>query len=155
MVEVVQYLALLLTALGMGVHFGTWLTEGRLRDTDSGPLFVEVHQARDAVAARVMPVLGSASLACLALATLFARGVPAAFALSLAGLVLCLGDTLVTLRVNVPINRTMQGWQADAPPAEWRALRDRWERFHGIRTLLVVPGFALFAASVVFFDLPG
>ena len=41
MIAVVQFIALLLTALSMGVHFGTWLTERPLRRTQSGALFVE------------------------------------------------------------------------------------------------------------------
>ena len=153
MVKIVQFVALLLTALSMGVHFGTWLTEGPLRRTQSGALFIEIHQGRDRVVARVMPILGSAALIFLALGVFFVRAVPAAFALSLAGLGLCIGDMLVTVLVNVPINREVQTWQPDAPPAEWKRLRDRWERFHSIRALLIVSGFALFAASVVFFEI--
>ena len=152
MLKIVQFVALLLTALGMGVHFGTWLAEGPLRNTQSGALFIEVHKGRDRVAARVMPILGSASLIFLALAVVLVRAVPAAFILSLAGLLLCIGDMLITVLVNVPINGKVQGWQPDSPPPEWTLLRDRWERFHGIRSLLVVSGFTLFAASVVFFD---
>lgn len=152
MIKLVQYTALLLTALSMGVHFGTWLTEGPLRETRSGALFIEVHQGRDRVVARVMPILGSASLIFLALGVFLVRTVPAAFALSLAALVLCIGDMLVTLLVNVPINGKVQSWTPDAPPAEWMLLRDRWERFHSIRALLIVSGFALFAASIVFFN---
>jgi Anthrone oxygenase len=152
MVGIVQFLALVLTALSMGVHFGTWLTERPIRRTESGALFIEVHQGRDLVAARVMPILGNAAILSLALATFFARGVPVAFELSLAGLVLVVGDMVVTLGCNVPLNRKVQSWQAHAAPAEWKHVRDRWERFHSIRTLLVVLGFALFAASVVLFD---
>ena len=154
MIEIVQFVALLLTALSMGVHFGTWLTEAPLRTTQSGALFIEVHQGRDRVVARVMPILGSAALLFLALGVFLVRAVPAAFALSLAGLVLCVGDMLVTLLVNVPINGKVQSWQPDAPPADWKFLRDRWERFHSIRALLSVFGFALFTASAVFFKSP-
>lgn len=154
MVRIIQFAALLLTALSMGVHFGTWLTERPLRRTQSGALFVEVHQERDRVAARVMPILGSAALVLLALAVFLVRGVPVAFSLSLAGPVFCIGDALVTAFVNVPINREMQRWHAGAPPAEWRRLRDRWETFHSVRTLLIVAGFALFSASVVLVDNP-
>lgn len=152
MVQIIQFVALLLTALSMGVHFGTWLTEGPLRNTQSGALFIEIHQGRDRVVARVMPILGSAALIFLAIGVTMMRADPAAFALSLAGLVFCVGDMLVTVLVNVPINKTVQTWHSDAPPAEWKLLRERWERFHSIRALLVVIGFALFAASVVFFD---
>jgi hypothetical protein len=153
MVEIVQFFALLLYSLVMGIHFGSWLLEGPLRRTQSGPRFVEVHQGRDRVAARVVPILGQTALIFLALDVFFVRTVPVAFALSLAGLLLFIGDSLVTVKVNTAINRTMQTWQASSLPADWKPLRDRWERFHSIRTLLIVPGFALFAASVVFFEL--
>lgn len=152
MIDVVQFIALVLTALSMSVHFGTWLTERPLRRTRSGALFIEVHQGRDDVAARVMPILGNAAILFLALGTFFARTVPAAFLLAVVALVLVIGDMVVTLKGNVPINRTVQSWQADAPPPQWSELRDRWERLHTIRTALIVSGFAFFAASVVFFD---
>lgn len=93
MIEFVQFVALLLTALSMGVHFGTWLTEAPLRKTQSGALFIEVHQGRDRIVARVMPILGSAALLFLALGVLLVRAVPAAFALSLAGLGFCVCDS--------------------------------------------------------------
>jgi hypothetical protein len=152
MIKITQFIALLLTALSMGIHFGTWLTEGPLRKTQSGTLFTEIHQGRDRVVARVMPILGSAALISLALAVFLMRPVLAAFALALAALLLCIGDMFVTLLVNVPINKKVQSWLPDRPPAEWTLLRDRWERFHSIRALLVVSGFALFVASVVFFN---
>ena len=60
---------------------------------------------------------------------------------------------LVTILVNVPINGKVQSCQPDAPPKAWKLVRDRWERFHSIRALLSVLGFALFAASVVFFKI--
>jgi len=153
-IEIVQFAALVLTALGMGVHFGTWLTEAPMRETRSGALFTEVHQGRDRVAARIMPVLGNAAILAVAACAVLMRAVPGAFALSLAALLLIIGNMAVTLAGNVPINKQVQSWDAAAPPPEWVALRDRWERLHTIRTVLVVFGFALFASSVVFFRLP-
>ena len=153
MVDAIQFSAILFTALSMSVHFGTWLTEQPIRTTSSAALFIEVHQGRDRVAARVMPILGNVAIVFVALGVFFAREVPAAFALSLAGLVLVIGDMVVTLLGNVPINRLVQSWRPNEPPAEWKRLRDRWERLHTLRTLLIVSGFALYAASVVFFEL--
>ncbi|OGU69440.1 MAG: hypothetical protein A2W30_08605 [Ignavibacteria bacterium RBG_16_36_9] len=150
-VEIVQFVALVLTALSMSVHFGTWLTERPIRRTQSGALFTEVHQGRDQVAARVMPILGNAAIIFLALGVFLAREIPAALTLSLAGFVLVLSDMIVTLIVNVPINRKVQSWKPDSPPDEWKGLRDRWEKFHSIRTLLIVLGFICYTASVVFF----
>jgi hypothetical protein len=154
MIEIVQFAALVLTSLCMGVHFGTWLTEAPLRETRSGALFTEVHQGRDRVAARVMPILGNAAILSVAACVVLARAVPGAFALSLAALILIIGDMAVTLTGNVPINKQVQSWEAAAPPPQWAALRDRWEKLHTMRTVLIVPGFALLASSVVFFKIP-
>jgi len=154
MIEIVQFAALVLTALSMSVHVGTWLTEAPLRETRSGALFTEVQQGRDRVAARIMPVVKNASILAVAACVVVRRAIPGAFALSLAALILIIGDLAVTLAGNVPINKQVQSWDVAAPPAEWAALRDRWETLHTIRTALIVCGFALFASSVVFFAVP-
>jgi hypothetical protein len=154
MMEIVQFAALVLTSLSMGVHFGTWLTEAPLRETQSGALFTEVQQGRDRVAARVMPILGNAAILSVAACVVLARAIPGAFALSLAALILIIGDMAVTLAGNVPINKQVQSWKVTAPPPEWAALRDRWEKLHTMRTVLIVSGFALLASSIVFFKIP-
>ncbi len=153
MITIVQFVALVLTALSMSVYFGTWITERPMRRTQSGAVFIESQQGRDLVAARVMPALGNAAIVFVGIGVFFARISSAAFAILLAGLIFIIGDMVVTLTCNVPINREVQSWQADSPPAEWKQVRDRWEMFHSIRTLLIVLGFNLFAASVVFFEL--
>ena len=105
MVELFQFVAVILTSLSMGVHFGTWLTEAPLRETRSGPLFTEVQQGRDRVAARIMPLLGNAAILSVAACVVLARAVPVAFELFLAALALIVGDMAVTLVGNVPINK--------------------------------------------------
>lgn len=153
MIEVFQFVALVLTSLSMGVHFGTWLTEAPLRETRSGALFTEVQQGRDRIAARIMPFLGNAAIVSVAACVGLVRAVPGAFSLSLVALALIVGDMAVTLAGNVPINKQVQSWNVAAPP-EWAEFRDRWERLHTIRTVLIVSGFALFASTVVFFEVP-
>ena len=43
-IEIFQFVAIALTSLSMGVHFGTRLTEAPLREPRSGALFTEVQQ---------------------------------------------------------------------------------------------------------------
>lgn len=151
MIEIFQFVAVILTSLSMGVHFGTWLTEAPLRETRSGALFTEVQQGRDRVAARIMPILGNAAILSVAVCVVLVRAVPGAFVLSLAALVLIAGDMAVTVLGNVPINKQVQSWNVSAPPPEWAKHRDRWEKLHTLRTLLIVSGFVLLVSSVVFF----
>lgn len=153
-IEIFQFVAIVLTSLSMGVHFGTWLTEAPLRETRSGALFTEVQQGRDRVAAKIMPILGNAAILSVAACVVLVRAVPGAFALSLLALVFIVGDMAVTLAGNVPINKQVQSWDVAKPPPEWAELRDRWERLHTIRTMFIVAGFALLVAAVVFFRLP-
>jgi hypothetical protein len=152
MIHILQFVAILLASLNMSVHFGTWLVEAPMRETRSGALFIEVHKGRDRVASRVMPVLGNVAILALGACVFLMRSEPGAFALSLAGLVLFLASMLVTLGGNVPINKQVQTWDATAPPSHWSQLRDRWEKFHSLRTAMIVSGFALFVSSVVFFQ---
>lgn len=150
-VDIFQFVAIVLTALSMSVHFGTWLTEAPMRETTSGAVFTEIQKGRDRVAARAMPVLENAAILMVAVCVFLSRTDLLAFVLSLAALVLIAADMAVTLTCNVPINKQVQSWNASAPPSGWAELRDRWERFHTIRTALIVSGFILLTASVVFF----
>jgi uncharacterized membrane protein len=101
-----------------------------------------------------MPILGNAAILSVAACVVLVRAVPGAFALSLIALVFIVGDMAVTLAGNVPINKQVQRWSVAKPPAEWAELRDRWERLHTIRTMLIVSGFAFLVAAVVFFRVP-
>jgi hypothetical protein len=55
----------------------------------------------------------------------------------------------VVIRVvgTVPINRATLSWQAEAPPANWRALVDHAERFHILGVWAAIVAFVFFLAS--------
>jgi hypothetical protein len=38
--------------------------------------------------------------------------------------------------VNVPINSELQGWSPTRPPSNWSSVRDQWDAFHVLRTVL-------------------
>jgi hypothetical protein len=67
-----------------------------------------------------------------------AWGSAAAFVLSL----------VITLSINVPINIATARWDAVSPPADWKGTRIRWERAQGIRSWLMLLGFALACTAV-------
>jgi len=64
MTEIVTIATLIIAALSMSVHFGTWLTERPMRTTTSGAVFTQIQQGRDAIAAKVMPVCSVARRSC-------------------------------------------------------------------------------------------
>ena len=108
---------------------------------------VQVEQGLLKTFGRVMPV---GMTLCLVLAITDAArrggeaGPPAwrwlavgAFGLSLAS----------TIAFNVPINLATGRWDADDLPADWKATRERWEFFQGVRSWLLVVGFVLVSAG--------
>ncbi len=52
-----------------------------------------------------------------------------------------------TLAVNVRINLATGRWDPASPPPDWKATRNRWERFQGLRSWLLLIGFLLLCAG--------
>ena len=53
-----------------------------------------------------------------------------------------------TLFFNVPINRATGKWDAQKPPPDWKAIRNRWEFFQGLRSWLLLIGFVLLCLAI-------
>lgn len=90
----------------------------------------------------VDPLLMTATTASCFVAASGLRGRPATLALAAGG---CYSAMLaITLIGNMPINLRVFHWDEDhGDPAEWRRLRQRWDRLHNIRIPLDVSGFLL------------
>jgi uncharacterized membrane protein len=53
---------------------------------------------------------------------------------------------VITMAFEIPINTQVQSWTAGSAPSTWEAVRDRWLRFHWLRTVV---GAASFACSAI------
>jgi uncharacterized membrane protein len=97
---------------------------------------------------RVMPVLMTLSVTLAICSTQLnvvggeSRVVSWASALSL---VAALVSTII---FNVPINLATAKWDVDNPPHDWKQSRDRWEFFQGLRSWLLLIGFALLCLAM-------
>lgn len=87
-----------------------------------------------------------AAVAVLAGARRRTRSVFVLYAVATACLVAMIGSTLL---INAPINATIDGWNAAAPPPDWLELRDRWEFGHAIRSYIGLIGLLAAAAACV------
>ena len=96
---------------------------------------LQLHQAIDPRIDRYNPAAVAVSaltgVAILALHRNLSRLSAACYAVGLAG---TLGVAVTSLRFNMRINRRLGGWSAEAVPAEYRQVRERWNRFHALRT---------------------
>jgi uncharacterized membrane protein len=73
----------------------------------------------------------------------------AAFRLTLAGFVLFFaGAFLVTVLFNVRINNAILGWDANAPPSDWAAARERWHALNLPRTGASVAAFVCYLLAL-------
>ncbi|WNV88930.1 DUF1772 domain-containing protein [Umezawaea sp. Da 62-37] len=75
-------------------------------------------------------------------------GTGAGFGFRLAGAAVLLAFVLFTFLGTVPINQRIGDWDADAPPADWRAEFRRWERIDVFRSSAAILAFALFLLAV-------
>jgi hypothetical protein len=101
---------------------------------------------------------------------LFTKTMPASLLLPLAGLIglafwtpysrqdmFILAGSLeavvlaITMLVEVPINKQVQTWQAGSAPPSGTEVRDRWLRFHWIRTGLGIASFVCGVMGVTTF----
>jgi hypothetical protein len=54
---------------------------------------------------------------------------------------------LATFFGTVPINAAALEWSPEAPPADWKALVDRWERLNTVRAWAALVAFACFLSA--------
>ncbi|MFF2551290.1 anthrone oxygenase family protein [Nocardia sp. NPDC058058] len=62
--------------------------------------------------------------------------------LTLAALALLLFVFCLTIVVNLPINADQLEWNPQSPPADWSAIRNRWQLAHFARTVAAILAFA-------------
>jgi uncharacterized membrane protein len=150
--RILACVALLLSGLTSGVFFGTRAAIGPSTKSFRGTTYIEVQQATVRNLRPVMGTLLPASVAAnLALAVLAARESdrPRAFALIATGLLGQAASLAVTARYELPINSRVLTWSPADPPPGWQAARDRWDRFHTIRTATSVVGFGCLTVAVI------
>ena len=151
MIKAVQFVTLLLFSLVTGVFWGTWSSLSRSIAAITPATFLEVGRLMIANLGGPMSVLMPAALlSALVLCVLLLRGRQTrASLLASAALVLMAIALVITLVVNVPIDYQIQSWTTATLPTDWTAIRDRWEFYHGLRTLVSLAALASLFVSTL------
>jgi uncharacterized membrane protein len=149
--KVVQFVTLLLFSLVTGVFWGTWFGLSRSMSALTPATFLEVGHTMIGNLGGPMSVLMPAALVSTLISTvlLLRRGQTRSSVFAVSAFVLLLVAMIVTLIVNVPIDRQIQSWTTTTLPADWSAIRDRWELYHGLRTLVSLTALACLFASTL------
>jgi len=66
-----------------------------------------------------------------------------------ASLLLIIGSLVITTAIEVPINNKVITWTTENTPVDWEQLRNRWQYYNVVRTVMALVGFVLFAAAIV------
>ena len=142
----VSVLAVLLVGLIAGLLVGTAIEQKTLEVLDADAWLTARHST-DAVFSRVLPWWWNGSLLLLFFAAYLHAGTGRW--LFLASGLLLLAGIVVTLAIEVPINQQVVTWQPGAMPPNWATLRDRWWRFHAVRSGMGVGAFVFAVLGLV------
>lgn len=146
----VSFIALLLLMLVSGVFWGPWFALHRSLHTFDSQAFKKIVRTIAGNLALPMRLLMPASLLFMLLSLVYYPHKDSMlFYSNAAALGLSLTALIVTLWVEVPIVSRVLSWSENAVAADWEALRNRWVRFHVLRTVLSLAAFLLFSASLI------
>lgn len=149
--QVWQFINILLTALVTGVFWGTWLGLSRSMATFSAETFLTIADAMIGNLGSIMAILMPAAiLSTLPVLYLLYRRRSPAFYTTLLGFAFFVVALLITLIVEVPLDIRFETWTVATLPPDWEQLRDRWERYHVVRSWVSVGGLALLLGAALF-----
>lgn len=128
-----------------------WLALGRATRQLEALAYVALRQQINAAIAKRLTRLYSTTL--LSLVVLVAAAlVQSAWALACgAGVAAAalIADTLLALKLNVPINTRMDSWTSATIPGDWQEERSRWDRALAVRRVVLLLGFAALSLAVL------
>ncbi|MES2134229.1 MAG: DUF1772 domain-containing protein [Bacteroidota bacterium] len=147
----IQFLALFLLMLVTGIFWGPWFSLHRSIKVFNIHEFIHIVNTMAANLAVPMRILmpGCILLMLLSVWT-YPQGNSLGFYVSLLAFVLTVVSLLVTLIVEVPIINQITQWTGSAYPSDWETIRNRWVKFHVVRTFSSILSFGCFAASILF-----
>jgi uncharacterized membrane protein len=147
-IQLIQFIALILLMLVTGVFWGPWFALHRSLHVFTKDEFIKIVKTLASNLAIPMRILMPLCIAFLTLSVWFYPAKESSgFYLSIAALSLTIISLLVTVIIEVPIVTQITQWTPATAPENWETLRDRWVKFHVIRTLAALMSFVCFIAS--------
>jgi hypothetical protein len=146
-VEITAHASLLCGGVLAGGALTVLVLELALRGLD-GPEYVSIRQAEfDFFTWFVGAILVSTLIAVVLLVVHARRARSPVLGSAVIALVLLVLSLLVSLVINGPINVEQLSWNAQAPPADWASVRDRWQIAHAVRTIAIVIALGYLSAA--------
>jgi uncharacterized membrane protein len=148
-VKPTAFVAVLFSGLFAGFLTTVLVVEATLRDYGSAVYtqvrLIELAHLDDLATALLLPaIIASVVLAVAA----FRRHGSSRWG-PLTAVVLLLATLVISVSISVPINTAQASWSVVAPPADWSAVRDRWQLAHVARTITSVLAFVLLTVAAM------
>ncbi len=141
--RIARLINLVLASVLVGNEFGSWAAVHPSLGTLPPKAQVQAEQAVTRRYGVLMPFLMAGTIvSCLPVLSLIPNRRSTAFQATFAGMGCFLAMLGVTFAGNMPLNRRVLALSADDPPADWLALRARWDRWHTLRNALNFAGLA-------------
>src|ERR1700722_2126583 len=144
---IVDFTNLLLAALLVGAMFAVWLVFNPA-GLDGGT-YVALQQQGVRTLHPALPILGVTTILVTITAAVLSRSDSARFWLLIATAACLAASGLITRFLNMPINAIVMTWTSDSLPSNWMGLRNAWGRWHCLRLVTGIAGFALLLAATL------
>ena len=148
--KVVEFFAVMLATLVMGVFWGTWFTLTRSIHNFSAGEFIHIGKTIIANVALPMSIIMPATLLLMIVATWLSRRVNRYSSyLYLLSFLLMVVTLIITVAIEVPIDNQIKTWTEASFPSNWESLRHTWDQFHTLRTFTSIASAALFLWGMI------
>ena len=145
--DITRFVLLLLLSLLVGTMFGTWV--GYNPAGLAATSYVEQQQNAIRAFNTLLPVIGAACIL-LTAGLAFRAGTDVRVRYLHIAAAACMGVAAVVTRFgNQPINAVVMTLSAQAPAANWTALRDTWWQWHIVRSVAGIVALALTFLAVL------
>ena len=148
--KVVEFFAVMLAALVMGVFWGTWFTLTRSIHNFSAGEFIHIGKTIIANVALPMSIIMPATLLLMIVAAWLSQRVNRYSSyLYLLSFLLMVVTLIITVAIEVPIDNQIKTWTEASVPSNWESLRHTWDQFHTLRTFTSIASVALFLWGMI------
>jgi hypothetical protein len=146
---IIQFLALFLLMLVTGIFWGPWFSLHRSIKVFNEEEFIHIVKTLAANLAVPMRILmPSCILLMLLSAIIYPDKNSFGFYLNMTAFGLSIIFLVITILVEVPIVTQIKQWTVESIPSNWDTIRDRWLKFHVIRTFASILSFMCYSASI-------
>ncbi|HKB43806.1 MAG TPA: anthrone oxygenase family protein [Chitinophagaceae bacterium] len=146
----IQLVTGLLLVMVTGLFWGTWFSLSRTMYELPPETFLTIGKRIIKNVALPMSIIMPASIiGLLTLCIMSWKTKSVYFYCIFATLLLFIIALIITVAVEVPIDNQVKTWSAASIPFDWQYIRNRWEHYHTIRTLVSLSGIVFFLVAVM------